>query len=194
MKVNNNPKVNSNVSKNILDDKRALFNYLYSEELPKIKTYILINGGSLNDAEDIFQEIMLIILKKLDKNIIDIETISAYINRIARNLWLQSFRKEKPLTHVDNMSVFSENISYEANVAFNANKDEINNRIILKHIKMLDNDNKKLFMLYYNRYKAAKIAVLMGYSGGENYVRKKIHICKSKLIKKIKNDPEFMGF
>src|SRR5210317_1506630 len=77
-------------------DNRVL-QYIYKNSFQPVKQLILNNAGSENDAEDIFQEALIIIFKKL-KEEVKFELTSAfttYVYSISRLLWLKHLRNIK---------------------------------------------------------------------------------------------------
>ncbi|MDR2083944.1 MAG: hypothetical protein LBP67_03000 [Bacteroidales bacterium] len=171
-----------------------LYSYLYIHEYPKVRSYILSNNGKLDDVDDVFQEIMLILFNKYEINDFTSIQASALIIKIAKNIWLQTFRKRKPATCNEVSDNIVDNSAYDAIINLDGkilDAEETVENLIIKHIKMLNDDNRRIFLLYINRYRAKRIAEIMGYNGGENYVRKKIRLCKLSLLHRIKNDPEF---
>jgi len=64
------------------------FKELYIEYFPLVRKFILNNNGTETDAEDIFQDTMIIFLEKLrmDDFIIS-ASVRAYIMGISKNIW-----------------------------------------------------------------------------------------------------------
>ena len=60
-----------------------------------------------------------------------------------------------------------------------------------KHLNLLDPDCQKVLTLYYDGVSIRDIMEIMGYAS-ESYTKKKKFICKEKLIKRIKSDPDFV--
>ena len=74
--------------KNVLDE-------VYPKSYQQIKSFVLKNKGTANDAEDIYQESIIIFFENVMKGKLDeIEaSIHTYLNGIARNKWLYQLRK-----------------------------------------------------------------------------------------------------
>ena len=70
-------------------DNRVL-HYIYKNAFAPVKQLILHNAGSETDAEDIFQEALIVIFKKLraEEDFEINAAFSTYIYSIARLLWL----------------------------------------------------------------------------------------------------------
>lgn len=75
---------------------QKVLNLLYKEVLPKIRAYIMKNSGQKDDANDIFQDTVLIFYNKVKQHQFDENhDISAYMFAIARNLWIKKAVKMK---------------------------------------------------------------------------------------------------
>jgi len=76
----------------------AAFALLYDFYYPQVAAYIQQNSGSLADAEDIFQETIVVLLQKLRMPGFTLTAgLQTYLYAIARNLWLKKLRDEKRL-------------------------------------------------------------------------------------------------
>lgn len=74
----------------------AAFAQVYATIYPSIQTYILQNAGSTEDAEDVFQETMLVLLANIKKsNFVLTSSLKTYVFAIAKNTWLKKQRTKK---------------------------------------------------------------------------------------------------
>ncbi|MBC7947949.1 MAG: sigma-70 family RNA polymerase sigma factor [Chitinophagaceae bacterium] len=70
---------------------------LYSS-LPAIRQYIKANSGTSVDAEDIFQDALVILHNKIQSGTLELtSTLRQYLNGIARNCWREELRRRKRL-------------------------------------------------------------------------------------------------
>ncbi|MHB1278159.1 MAG: RNA polymerase sigma factor [Bacteroidia bacterium] len=61
---------------------------------PSIQKMVLTNSGTKEDAEDLFQEVLLVLIEKTkDENFELKSSLSTFLYAIARNLWLKALRK-----------------------------------------------------------------------------------------------------
>jgi RNA polymerase sigma factor (sigma-70 family) len=66
--------------------------------LPIAKKYIKANNGTADDAEDIFQDSLVILCKKVaSDNFVLTASLKTYLMAIVRNCWLQELRQRKKL-------------------------------------------------------------------------------------------------
>jgi RNA polymerase sigma factor (sigma-70 family) len=86
----------------------ASFELLYKFYYPSIEIYITQNFGRIEDAEDIFQEAIIVLLQKVrTENFVLTSSLKTYLFAIARNLWLKRLRNNKSI-FIDNFDIFQE--------------------------------------------------------------------------------------
>jgi RNA polymerase sigma factor (sigma-70 family) len=82
------------------------FEILYKCYHPSIEAHIHQNFGSKEDAEDVFQEGIMILLQKVrHENFILTSSLKTYLFAIARNLWLKRLRDNRSIP-VDNFDSY----------------------------------------------------------------------------------------
>ena len=74
---------------------RDAFVTLYKHFAPRVKTYLLRSGASDAMAEELAQETMLTVWRKADLFVPRSIGVAAWIFTIARNLQIDSFRRER---------------------------------------------------------------------------------------------------
>lgn len=172
-------------------DNRVL-QYIYKNSFNTIKQLILNNAGSDNDAEDIFQEALIIIFKKL-KDEPDFQltcAFSTYIYSISRLIWLKHLRNFKKI-EIDPLNRdMEERIEFEepSPVQDKDLRMAIYQRTLLK----IPEDCQKILTLTAQDISSIDIARQLGFRS-EGYVRKRRHFCKEYLINKIKEDPDYQA-
>jgi RNA polymerase sigma factor (sigma-70 family) len=89
-----------------LGDENA-YNELYKHCYISVERFILKNRGTTQDAKDIFQDTMLILIEKIQSDNFELTaTIDTYVYAVSKNLWLKKLRgisahPEVPLTNLD---------------------------------------------------------------------------------------------
>src|SRR5690606_32505039 len=74
----------------------SAYEWVYKKYYPSISRFILQNNGNEGDAEDIFQESIVVLYQKVTTP--DFQLTSAlktFLFSIAKNLWLKKLRDEK---------------------------------------------------------------------------------------------------
>jgi RNA polymerase sigma factor (sigma-70 family) len=81
---------------NLKNEDNASFEVLYKFYFPSIAAHIAQNFGNAEDAEDIFQEAIIVLLQKIrQENFVLTSSLKTYLFAIARNLWLKRLRDNK---------------------------------------------------------------------------------------------------
>ncbi|MBX2905341.1 MAG: sigma-70 family RNA polymerase sigma factor [Taibaiella sp.] len=71
----------------------AAFKRLYDDSYPAIAAYVVKNSGNEQDAEDTFQEAMLILVQNLRKpGFVLTSSAGTYLYSVSRNIWLKRLR------------------------------------------------------------------------------------------------------
>jgi len=172
-------------------DNRVL-QYIYKNSFTPVKQLILHNGGSETDAEDIFQEALIVVFKKLrDEPDFKLNAaFSTYIYSIARLLWLKHLRQIKKI-EIDPLNRdMEERIEFEepSPVEDKDLRMAIYQRTLLK----IPEDCQKILQLTAQDLSSSEIAEQLGFRS-EGYVRKRRHFCKEYLVNKIKDDPDYQA-
>jgi RNA polymerase sigma factor (sigma-70 family) len=101
---------------NLKNEDNASFEVLYKFYFPSIDAYITQNFGSTEDAEDIFQEAIIVLLQKVrQRDFVLTSSLKTYLFAIAKNIWLKRLRDNK-LIPVDNFEKYqqeSETFAFE---------------------------------------------------------------------------------
>ncbi|MFP5041060.1 RNA polymerase sigma factor [Parasediminibacterium sp. JCM 36343] len=81
---------------NLKNESNASFEVLYQFYFPSVATYISQNFGNNEDAEDVFQEAIIVLLHKVrERDFVLTSSLKTYLFAIARNLWLKKLRDNK---------------------------------------------------------------------------------------------------
>ena len=66
--------------------------------LPSVKQYIKANNGTADDAQDIFQDALVVLYKKVQSGDFVLSvTLKTYLHAVAKNCWLQELRRRKKM-------------------------------------------------------------------------------------------------
>ncbi len=77
----------------------AAYNLLYTFYYPGIEKFVRRNSGTVADAQDVFQETIIVLLDKVPKkDFILTSSIKTYITAVASNIWLKRLRDSKRFT------------------------------------------------------------------------------------------------
>ncbi len=174
----------------ILRNDTIILQFIYKNFYSKINFFIKKNSGDDDDANDIFQEAIIIIYRKLKANELVLDcTFDTYLYSVCRFLWLKQLDKRKVEkekikdNHDYNEDIYDDGLDKVA---------DLNERYKLyqKHFTNLGKDCQKILQLYFDKVPLKSIAQIMGFKS-EKYAKKRKFKCKEYLIKSIKQDLEY---
>lgn len=172
-------------------DNRVL-QYIYKNSFNVVKQLIIHNAGVDTDAEDIFQEALIIVFKKIrDEPAFELSsTFNTYIYSIARLLWLKHLRQIKKI-EIDPLNRdMEERIEFEEP---NPVEDkDLRLAIYQRTLRKIPEDCQKILRLTAEDISSREIARQLGFRS-EGYVRKRRHFCKEYLVNKIKDDSDYQA-
>ncbi len=164
--------------------------YIYKNFYSNINFFIKKNSGDDDDANDIFQEAIIIIYRKLkaDELILDC-SFETYLYSVCRFLWLKHLDKRKiEKENIKDNQQYIEDI-YDESLEKITDLNE-RYRLYQKHFTNLGKDCQKVLQLYFDKVPLKNIAQIMGFKS-EKYAKKRKFKCKEYLIKSIKQDLEY---
>jgi len=164
--------------------------YIYKNFYSKINFFIKKNSGDDDDANDIFQEAIIIMYRKLKANELVLDCgFETYLYSVSRFLWLKQLEKRKlekekiKDNHEYNDDIYDDGLEKVV---------DLNERYKLfqSHFANLGKDCQKILQLYFDKVPLKNIAQIMGFKS-EKYAKKRKFKCKEYLIKSIKQDLEY---
>ena len=88
-----------NLLERLKNEDDASFETLYQFCFPSVSSYVIKNSGNADDARDIFQEAIIILLQKIRQpDFLLTSSLKTYLFAIAKNLWLKRLRDNKLVT------------------------------------------------------------------------------------------------
>lgn len=174
----------------ILRNDTIVLQFIYKNFYSKINFFIKKNSGDDDDANDIFQEAIIIIYRKLKANELVLDcTFETYLYSVCRFLWLKQLEKRKlEKEKIKDNHDYNEDI-YDEGLEKVADLNE-RYRLYQKHFINLGKDCQKVLQLYFDKVPLKNIAQIMGFKS-EKYAKKRKFKCKEYLIKSIKQDLEY---
>ncbi len=165
-----------------------IIKHVYQEFFPTIKYLIKKNTGNEEDAEDIFQESLIVVLKNVQKEDFYLScSFLTYLYSISRNLWMQRLKaKKKDKLNMDILDVFFD--FPDVNSVELAEAEQLRYRIYREHFNAMEKDCQRILLLSMQKFSSKDIADTMGY-GSENYAKTKKYNCKERLKRSIMGDP-----
>jgi|WetSurMetagenome_2_1015567.scaffolds.fasta_scaffold117920_1 RNA polymerase sigma factor (sigma-70 family) len=170
-----------------------IINFVYREYFPLIKYLVNENSGADEDAEDIFQDGLIIIYKKITDNQLTLtSSFKTYMYSVCRNLWLQKLNKRKVI--MEKISDVEEYIDLPDDIMNEINNEEIElHRLVQLHFLSLNEDCQKILRLFMKDVSLREIGNIMGFKT-EKYAKTRKYMCKEELKKRIADDPRCQKF
>ena len=166
-----------------------VFMYLYEKIFPKVRAFILKNGGDLDESKDIFQDALLVFCSKVKSNTyVHATEIDGFIYSISRNMWINRFKIKSRKS-----SLTLEDIHLESDV-------DMERVIIMKEqadtitllLDQLGEVCKEILLdVIYHKLSMKEICEKMGFAN-ENVAKTKNYKCKQRLIQLVENKNEFI--
>jgi RNA polymerase sigma factor (sigma-70 family) len=175
--------------KGLKEQNSKCIRYLYKEYFPLAKSIVERNSGNHEDAEDLFQDSIVVLYKRLTReNIILKCGLKTFFYGICKNLWMQRLDRKWRLLYSENMAEEPAG-SYE--IIDREFSEEIleKKRLYQKHFLALPKRCQKLLLLYLKDLPLKKIAEELGLKN-EEYAKARKYSCKNMLRKRIMNDPQ----
>ena len=170
-----------------------IIKYIYQEYFVIIKFLVNSNGGYDEDAEDIFQDGLIIIYKKLKDNELVLScSFKTFLYSICRNLWLQKLNKKTAFNH--KFSDIEQYMELPPDILSEAQNEENEKYgLFQNHFLALGEDCQKVLKLFMHDTSLKQVAQIMGYKT-EKYAKLRKFLCKEDLKKRILNDPKCQKF
>jgi len=154
---------------------------------PKIKNFILKNKGTINDAEDVLQETLIIIYEKIRKTELKINSkFETYLYGIGKILWIKELKNRG---RSENIETLEDTNVFDAGL-FNQLEKRERQKIYRDYFNKLGDECKRLLQYFFNGMKIKEITQIMGYNS-EQHTKNKKYICKKNLIENIRSNPKF---
>lgn len=163
------------------------FKYLYKREFNAVRIYVVRHGGSASDAEDVFQDSLVVLYTKLRKGELVLSaSLHTFLQSICRNLWKKKLRDRKPTEDLDNIDETPFDPSH---------LDELlaseKTKVLAAYISRLGEECRKLLTLYYfERMRIKKITQILKISGDAVTKNRKSR-CMKNLRKMTADDKRF---
>ncbi len=144
------------------------------KNLPVIKKMITSNGGNSEDAEDIFQEALIVLCMNVKKNGFTLSSkLSTYLYSICRYMWKDELKRRNKMVF-SYTDTIKDTIDENALIAI---QQEEQMKIAESVVKSLGERCKELLELFYSgKMKLKDIAEKMGYSS-ENTAKNQKYKC-----------------
>lgn len=181
------PQSDDIILKGIRNRDNGAFKYIQVKFRDSIRLMVMEMGGSPEDAEDVFNEGLIALIRLVDRDDFKLTCkLGTLLYALCNKKWKQQIEKK---TAVRNYHLRKPDADEEHD--FTEDTDvELYRRIFWENFKKLDSVCREILKGYYKEMSPRDIAEVTGYSYG--YVRKRKSLCHSHLIKMIEDHPEYI--
>lgn len=161
---------------------------LYQQFLPRISNFIRKNGGSSDDAKDIFQEALVVVYKKVHAGNFTLTSgFYTLLYGICRNLWGNQLQKKSrsEVTLLDDYKYTLEP-GFETLI-----ENQEKSKLFWDAFKQLGKDCQNLLQLFFAKVKMVEIVKQLKLSS-VSYAKKRKFQCKEKLVSLVKADARYL--
>ena len=176
----------NNILVDLKTENNFAFGKLYQDNFGKISNFVLNNSGDQADAEDLFQDAMMVLVEKLRQDNFQLTaSINTYVYAICKNLWFKRLRDKNHELSVDELQSFDFLTSIN-----DAIEDEKTYSEKLKGyiIKITDHCNRLIHDMFFKGKTMNQIQKDYGYSTRHNAQNQKYKCIQQ--IKKVKEQEE----
>ena len=175
------------------ENRNDSIHFLYTEYFSIAKSIVEKNSGTLEDAQDVLQDGLIVLFKKTKLGPLNLNcSLKTFFYSICKNIWKQQLDKKWRLLYQDDF--VRESIEdYEAIPIEINEENEEKNRLYHVYFLSLPPDCQKILQLFLLKISLKEIAKFMGFKD-ENYAKTRKYLCKNMLRKKIMQDPRYKIF
>ena len=143
----------------LLTDRTQVLTGLYRQSFPPVRRYIGRHGGSAQDAQDVFQDALILLYEQATGGTLVLTaSVSTYLLGISRNLWRQELRRRARLSG----EVFTDELAASLTDAAEAPAEPA--FAVLDYVERLGEKCKSVLLsFYYFQQPLVQIAAMQGY-------------------------------
>jgi RNA polymerase sigma factor (sigma-70 family) len=160
--------------------------YLWERYIPMVRLMVSHTGGTVEDAKDVFQDSLIIMLEKIDSREFALTCrFKTYLFSVCENLWKTVLQKRHAASNYINRRIIDEN---ETDIS-EAMESRLYEEIFTEVFETLDTSSKNILKLFWQDVSLQEIADKLGYQYG--YVKKKKSEAQAEITRKVKSHPDY---
>lgn len=160
---------------------------IYQTVFPKVKNYILSNGGYEDDAKDVMQKSLMQVAARVKQHDFKIKSsFEGYLFITCKNVWVREQKIRKTWVTNDGQACL---ITEEQNLA-QAMVEQNKWELFQEKLEGLSENCRNILNRFFNKVSYKQIADEMGYAN-ENVVKQRIFKCKNSISEAIKKDSRY---
>ncbi len=171
----------------LLTNDRKGIKDIYDSYLPRVEAIIAKMGGSKDEAWEIFQESLIVIMTKVQKPEFKLtSSFYTYLVSVCKFKWFneskKKYKKELTIDGYDTLSV-------EGDILDDIHQVE-RYRLYKQKLGLLDETCRRILELFFNQNSLKEITEKLKLTS-ENAVKQRKYQCQKKLIAMIQSDPAY---
>lgn len=168
----------------------GIIRMIYTEYFDMISKLVKNFSGRTEDTEDIFQDALIIIFRKINSDELNLTcSFKTYFFAVCRNLVMQKFSKpEQRLTSEFKDEDIAEECSLDDDFS-----EHVKYNLFQRHFLKLSQDCQKVLTLFLKKTSLQEITGMMGFSSID-YTKTRKYLCKESLKQNILNDPDYRKY
>lgn len=180
---------NEAILKGLKTQDTRIIQFIYKNFFQPVRFMVTSNSGTQMDAEDVFQDALMVIFKKIKEgNLFLTCAFNTYLYSVCKHIWLQKLNKHG--IQIEYKDVMEHEPFDDLHEFDRLIEDNEKFRLYQEHFERLSADDQKMLKLFLKKIPLAEIAKIMGY-GSYEYAKVRKYIVKEKLKTSIMNDPGY---
>jgi RNA polymerase sigma factor (sigma-70 family) len=179
----------SEIMEGLRERNAAVIQFVYRKYFRQIRSFVEANSGTRMDAEDVFQDALVVIYQKsISGSLVLSSTLNTFLYSICKNLWRQQLHK-RGLLPEHHESIEADRLAdTHTPELFQEEAEKL--RLFSKHFDKLSEPDQKFLKMVLNKEPLSRIASVMGYKSYA-YAKARKYIIKEKLKNSILSDPKY---
>ena len=158
-------------------------NVLYSQLLPDVKRYIRSNNGKDEDAEDIFQDALVVLYDYIKTGRYnESHSMAGFVMTICRNLWINKAKRDKWQIGLNKVADIAEDVNVN-DVLIHKERETLVHESMAK---LGPRCQELLILSNFEKLSMKEIVSRMGFEN-ENAAKTRKYKCMQRLIEIVKN-------
>jgi RNA polymerase sigma factor (sigma-70 family) len=170
----------------VFDKNDINYKAIYTSCFPIVRSMVLKNSGSLDDAKDVFQEALIVLFQQSELDTFKLNVSNCtYLYSVARNKWLKMLKRKFNHSSLDEDETIKDTVALADDDEFKQKQ-----RMLVKYISSMGDRCQQIISLYFEGVSGEVIANKLQFSTYD-YYRVAKNRCIENLKKRIQEDPLF---
>lgn len=179
---------NEEILNGILNENREVFQFIRLKTFPQLLSLVKRNEGNFHVAEELFQDALIVIFKKLKKGPIPLQVkFGTYFLGICKTIWKFN-HKNNSLIVLDSVDIIDDEKEIED--IYQESKEF---QLYRKHFNQLKKRQQKILMASLSNKTYNDLFEQFGFKNA-NVLKTEISRIKKRLIENITSDPDFKKY